>query len=115
VTSPRCVIPEVPYDLDALAPCSRPTTPRTATTPSSCGRARSEGTQMTDVGSADAFGHRHKANVGRHWRSSCERTGIRPSPRATRPPQRQPGWLDALVTTFANIAMDLVNQASRGR
>ena len=35
------------------------------------------GAQMTDVGSADAFGHRHKANVGEALAAELrERTGI---------------------------------------
>ena len=67
VTSARCVIPEVPYDLDAL--CSLLAADHAAN-PSRYAFSRSprsaswNGAHIEDVGGADAFGHRHKADVG---------------------------------------------------
>ena len=67
VTSARCVIPEAPYDLDALAGCwPRTTASAPATTRSSSPRRARSGTgaQLEEVGEPDAFGHRRKADVG---------------------------------------------------
>ena len=67
VTSARCVIPEVPYDLDALASllaADHRDNPSHYAFVITAEGAIWQGAQMTDVGEADAFGHRHKANVG---------------------------------------------------
>src|ERR1700757_3322131 len=65
VTSARCVIPEAPYDLEALcdllAWAPRDTPSHYAFVITAEG-AIWQGAQMSDVGLADAFGHRHKAN-----------------------------------------------------
>ncbi len=67
VTSARCVIPEAPYDLDALA---RLLAADHAANPShyafviTAEGAIWRGARVSDIGEADAFGHRHKANVG---------------------------------------------------
>ena len=67
VTSTRCVIPEFPYDLDALAEIlkedHRNNPSRYAMVITAEG-AIWQGAQIADVGEADAFGHRHKVNVG---------------------------------------------------
>ena len=106
----------------AVRRCWRPTTPRTrATTRSSSPpRARSgTGAQMTDVGGADAFGHRHKANVGEALAAEIrERTGIETLASELTYDLRsgEPDSLDSLVaTTFANIAMDLIEGGVTGR
>ena len=74
---------------------------------------------MTDVGSADAFGHRHKANVGEALALELrERTGIETLASELTYDLRsgEPDSLDALVaTTFANIAMDLVESGVTGQ
>src|SRR6267378_680001 len=67
VTSARCVIPEVPYDLDALAAllaADHAANPSRYAFVITAEGAIWKGAHVTDVGSADAFGHRHKANVG---------------------------------------------------
>jgi len=122
VTSARCVIPEVPYDLDALATLLKADH---AANPShyafviTAEGAIWKGAQMTDVGSADAFGHRHKANVGEALALELrERTGIETLASELTYDLRsgEPDSLDALVaTTFANIAMDLVESGVTGQ
>ena len=67
VTSGRCVIPEAPYDLDALAEilaADHKANPSHYAFVITAEGAIWQGAQMADVGEADAFGHRHKANVG---------------------------------------------------
>ncbi len=122
VTSARCVIPEAPYDLDALAALLKADH---AANPShyafviTAEGAIWKGAQMTDVGGADAFGHRHKANVGEALAAELrERTGIETLASELTYDLRsgEPDSLDSLVaTTFANVAMDLVEAGVTGR
>ena len=122
VTSARCVIPEAPYDLDAL--CSLLAADHAAN-PShyafviTAEGAIWQGAQMADVGWADAFGHRHKANVGESLASEIrERTGIETLASELTYDLRsgEPDSIDSLVaTTFANVAMDLVESGITGR
>jgi ATP-dependent phosphofructokinase / diphosphate-dependent phosphofructokinase len=122
VTSARCVIPEVPYDLDALATllaADHAANPSRYAFVITAEGAIWAGAQMTDVGGADAFGHRHKANVGEALAAEIrERTGIETLASELTYDLRsgEPDSLDALVaTTFANIAMDLIESGVTGR
>ena len=68
VTSARCVIPEAPYDLDALA-ATAGRGPRGQPEPLRLrhhrrGRDLAGRADAATSATADAFGHRHKANVG---------------------------------------------------
>ena len=122
VTSARCVIPEAPYDLDAL--CDLLAADHAAN-PSHYGfvitaeGAIWQGAAMTDVGGADAFGHRHKANVGEALAAEIrDRTGIETLASELTYDLRsgEPDSIDSLVaTTFANVAMDLVESGVTGR
>jgi len=122
VTSARCVIPEAPYDLDALA---RLLAADHAANPShyafviTAEGAIWQGAQMADVGAADAFGHRHKANVGDALAEELrQRTGIETLASELTYDLRsgEPDSLDSMVaTTFANVAMDLVQGGITGR
>jgi 6-phosphofructokinase 1 len=122
VTSGRCVIPEAPYDLDALATLLKSDH---AANPShyafviTAEGAIWQGAQMSDVGGADAFGHRHKANIGDALAAELrERTGIETLASELTYDLRsgEPDSLDALVAnTFANIAMDLIENGVTGR
>ena len=80
VTSGRCVIPEEPYDLDALATLlaeDHRNNPSHYSFVITAEGAIWKGAQMVDVGEADAFGHRHKANVGEALAEELRRrTGI---------------------------------------
>ena len=116
VTSARCVIPEAPYDLDRAGRRARggPRRQPVATTPSSSPpRARSgRAPRCADVGDADAFGHRHKANIGEALATELRpRTGIETVASELTYDLRsgEPDMLDQMVAmTFANVAMDLI-------
>ncbi len=122
VTSARCVIPEAPYDLDALAgivAADRDANPSRYAVVVTAEGAIWKGAHMQDVGEADAFGHRHKANVGEVLATELKlRTGIEAVASELTYDLRsgEPDALDAMVaTTFANVAMDLVRDGVTGR
>ncbi len=122
VTSARCVIPEVRYDLDALASqlaADHADNPSHYAFVITAEGAIWEGARMADVGEADAFGHRHKANVGEALAAELkERTGIETLASELTYDLRsgEPDSLDSMVaTTFANVAMDMVEAGTTGR
>ncbi len=115
VTSARCVIPEVRYDIarlaDVIADDHRTSPSRYAIVVTAEG-AIWEGADIPELGPADAFGHRRKANVGETLASELSsRTGIESLAIELTYDLRsgQPDALDQIVaSTFANVAMDLV-------
>ncbi len=122
VTSARCLIPEAPYDLDRLAAimaADREANPSRYAVVVTAEGAIWKGARMRDVGEADMFGHRHKANVGEALATELkQRTGIETVASELTYDLRsgEPDALDAMVaTTFANIAMDLVRDGVTGR
>ena len=122
VTSARCVIPEAPYDLDALAAllkADHAANPSRYAFVITAEGAIWHGAQMTDVGESDAFGHQHKANVGEALASELRtRTGIETLASELTYDLRsgEPDSIDSMVaTTFANVAMDLVEGGQTGR
>ena len=122
VTSARCVIPEAPYDLDALAAllaADHAANPSHYAFVITAEGAIWKGARMSDIGDTDAFGHRHKANIGEALAAELrERTGIETLASELTYDLRsgEPDSLDSLVaTTFANIAMDLVESGVTGR
>jgi 6-phosphofructokinase 1 len=122
VTSGRCVIPEAPYDLDALAGLladDHRNNPSHYAFVITAEGAIWQGAQMIDVGEADAFGHRHKANIGEALAEELRRkTGIETLASELTYDLRsgEPDSIDSLVaTTFANVAMDLVDGGVTGR
>jgi ATP-dependent phosphofructokinase / diphosphate-dependent phosphofructokinase len=122
VTSNRCVIPEFPYDLRGLAEIlkedHRNNPSRYAIVITAEG-AIWEGAELSDVGEADAFGHRHKMNVGEVLASELkDLTGIEAVASDLTYDLRsgEPDMLDSMVaTTFANVAMDLIRDGIGGR
>jgi 6-phosphofructokinase len=122
VTSGRCVIPEVPYDVEhlseILAEDHRNNPSRYAFVITAEG-AIWEGARMQDVGEADMFGHRHKANVGEALAAEIKaRAGIETLASELTYDLRsgEPDSLDSMVAiTFANVAMDLVAEGRTGR
>jgi 6-phosphofructokinase len=122
VTSARCVIPEAPYDLDRLADIMaedyRMNPSRYAIVITAEG-AVWNGAQMTDVGEADMFGHRHKANIGEVLAAELkELTGIDAVASELTYDLRsgEADMHDQIVgTTFANGAMDLLASGRTGR
>ncbi len=121
VTSARCVIPEAPYDLDALAgilAADHAANPSRYSFVITAEGAIWQGAAMSDVGEADAFGHRHKANVGDALAYELRaRTGIETLASELTYDLRsgEPDSIDSMVaTTFANVAMDLVEAGETG-
>ena len=122
VTSTRCVIPEFPYDLDALTEILREdhrNNPSRYAVVITAEGAIWKGAQVADVGDTDAFGHRHKANIGEVLASELRaRTGIEAVSSELTYDLRsgEPDMLDSMVaSTFANIAMDLIRDGISGR
>jgi ATP-dependent phosphofructokinase / diphosphate-dependent phosphofructokinase len=122
VTSARCLIPEVPYDIDALAAVvaeDRRSSPSRYAIVVTAEGAIWKGAQLADQGTADTFGHRHKANVGEALAAELTaRTGIESLAIELTYDLRsgQPDALDQIVSsTFANVAMDLVADGRYGR
>jgi len=122
VTSARCVIPEAPYDLDALAEilaADHRANPSHYSFVVTAEGAIWQGAHISDVGTADAFGHRHKANVGEALAEEIRlRTGIETLASELTYDLRsgEPDSIDSMVaTTFANVAMDLIFDGVTGR
>ncbi len=122
VTSARCVIPEAPYDLDALSDLlahDHAANPSHYAFVITAEGAIWTGAEMSDVGATDAFGHRHKANIGEALATEIRaRTGIETLASELTYDLRsgEPDSIDSLVaTTFANVAMDLVEAGMTGR
>jgi ATP-dependent phosphofructokinase / diphosphate-dependent phosphofructokinase len=122
VTSGRCVIPESTYDLDRLAAVvaeDHGNNPSRYAFVITAEGAIWEGARMQAVGEADAFGHRHKANVGEALATELrQRTGIETLASELTYDLRsgEPDSLDSMVAiTFANVAMDLVESGRTGR
>jgi ATP-dependent phosphofructokinase / diphosphate-dependent phosphofructokinase len=122
VTSGRCLIPEAPFDLDALvdvlAQDHRDNPSRYGFVIAAEG-ATWRGGSIEEVGEADAFGHRHKANVAEVLGAEIrKRTGIETVASELTYDLRsgEPDSVDQMVAiTFANIALDLVADGVRGR
>jgi ATP-dependent phosphofructokinase / diphosphate-dependent phosphofructokinase len=122
VTSARCVIPEAPYDIDALAAVladdRRLSPSRYAIVITAEGAIWHDGV-LPEEGPPDAFGHRHKSNVGEVLAAEiAARTGVEALAIELTYDLRsgQPDALDQIVaSTFANIAMDLVADGATGR
>jgi 6-phosphofructokinase 1 len=116
------VIPEFPYDIKALAELlteDRRNNPSRYAMVITAEGAIWKGARIADVGEADAFGHRHKMNVGEVLASELrELTGIESTSSELTYDLRsgEPDMLDSLVaSTFANVAMDLIRDGLSGR
>src|SRR6185436_3979950 len=115
-------IPEAPYDLDLLAEvvaADRAANPSRYAVVVTAEGAIWQGAHMQDVGDADAFGHRHKANVGEALAYELRaRTGIETLASELTYDLRsgEPDSIDSMVaTTFANVAMDFVQGGNTGK
>ena len=122
VTSARCVIPEAVYDLERLADIlaeDRSRNPSRYALVITAEGAIWKGARMQDVGEADMFGHRHKANVGEVLAAEIKQlTGIETVASELTYDLRsgEPDSLDSMVAmTFANVAMDLIRDGVTGR
>ena len=122
VTSARCVIPEAPFELDRLAALlvdDRRLNPSGYAFVIASEGAIWRGGHLDEVGDADAFGHRHKADVGEALAEELKRrTGVETVHSDLTYDLRSgdPDALDQLVAiTFANIAVDLLSEGTFGR
>jgi 6-phosphofructokinase 1 len=122
VTSARCLIPEAPFDLERLiailAQDHRDNPSRYAFIIAAEG-AVWQGGAIQEVGEADAFGHRHKANIAEVLAAEIKaRTKIETvfSELTYDLRSGEPDSLDQMVAiTYANVAMDLIADGVRGR
>ncbi len=122
VTSARCVIPEAPFDLDSLAGIladDRRLNPSGYSFVIASEGAIWRGGELPDIGDTDAYGHRHKADVGYALAEELKRlTGIETVHSDLTYDLRSgdPDALDQMVAiTFANVAVDLLADGQTGR
>jgi 6-phosphofructokinase 1 len=122
VTSARCVIPEARYDIAGLAAViaeDHRSSPSHYAIVVTAEGAIWEGAEIPEYGPEDAFGHRHKANVGEVLAAELTaRTGLESLSIELTYDLRsgQPDALDQMVaSTFANVAMDLVGDGVFGQ
>jgi 6-phosphofructokinase 1 len=118
----RCAIPEHPFDLDALCEILRQD--RSANPSRYAMVVCSEGAiwkggQLADVGAADAYGHRHKQNVGEALvEEISHRTGLPARTQDITYDLRSgnPDPLDrTIANTFGALAVDLIAQGKVGQ
>jgi len=122
VTSSRCVIPEAPFDLDSLAGLlvdDRRLNPSGYAFVIASEGAIWTGGELGEIGDADSYGHRHKADVGYALAEELKRrTGVETVHSDLTYDLRSgdPDALDQMVAiTFANVAVDLLADGQTGR
>jgi 6-phosphofructokinase 1 len=122
VTSARCVIPEAPFELDSLAAImveDRRLNPSGYAFVIASEGAIWQGGALEEVGEADAYGHRHKADVGYALAEELKRrTGVETVHSDLTYDLRSgdPDALDQMVAiTYANVAVDLLAEGRFGR
>ena len=116
------MIPEAPYNLEALAGLladDHRLSPSHYAIVVTAEGAAWQGLNLEELGEPDAFGHRRKADVGQVLAGELTRlTGI-PSLAIELTYDLRSGQPDALdqivATTFANVAMDLLADGQFGR
>ncbi len=122
VTSSRCLIPEYPFDLDHICKLlmedKRANPSNYALVVVSEGAVWKEGT-IVEVGEADAFGHRKKADIGHALGEEVKKRTkqeVMESDLTYDLRSGEPDAIDQLVAiTFANVAADLIRDGVHGR
>lgn len=122
VTSARCVLPEVEFDLDRLTQLlveDREKNPSRYALVIASEGAVWKGRAVGEMGEADAYGHRKKTDIGTALSEELHRrTGIETTTSDLTYDLRS-GEADALdqmvAITFANVAMDLIREGIHGR
>jgi 6-phosphofructokinase len=122
VTSARCLIPEAPFDLDAfidLLVTDKRTNPSRYAVVIVAEGAVWVGRTGGELGEPDAFGHRHKVDIGEALAAEIkQRSGEEAIVSQLTYDLRSgdPDAFDQMVaTTFANIAVDLIADGVTGR
>ena len=122
VTSGRCLIPEAPFDLERLVPIlveDKRDNPSGYAFIIAAEGAMWKGGSVSELGPADAFGHRWKANIAETLADIIkERSGEETlaSELTYNLRSGDPDALDQTVAiTFANIAVDLIRDNVSGR
>ena len=122
VTGARCVIPEAPFDLDDLTAIlvdDRSLNPSRYSLVIVSEGAVWTGGRVEEVGEADAYGHRHKADVGDLLAAEIKRRSGIDTVHSDLTYDLRSGDPDALDTmvaiTFANVAMDLLESGISAR
>ena len=122
VTSGRCLIPEAPFDLERLVRIlvedKRNNPSRYAFVIAAEG-AIWKGGSVSELGPADAFGHRRKANIAETLADEIRRRTGEETLASELTYDLRSGDPDALdqtvAITFANIAVDLIRDGVSGR
>jgi 6-phosphofructokinase 1 len=122
VTSARCVLPEVEFDLarltEILVEDKRNNPSRYSFVIASEG-AVWKGEAVAEVGEADAYGHKKKADIGHALAEEIRARTGEDTMSSDLTYDLRSGEADALdqmvAITFANVAMDLVRDAIHGR
>jgi ATP-dependent phosphofructokinase / diphosphate-dependent phosphofructokinase len=122
VTSGRCLIPEAPFDLDELVRLlveDKHGNPSRYAFVICAEGAMWRGGTLPPIGEPDAYGHRRKADVGDALAAEIQqRTGqeVIVSQLTYDLRSGDPDAFDQMVaTTFANIAVDLLDEGMSGR
>ena len=122
VTSARCLIPEAPFDLDAfidLLVTDKRTNPSRYAVVIVAEGAAWVGRTAGELGEPDAFGHRHKVDIGEALAGEIKRRSGEEAIVSQLTYDLRSGDPDAfdqmVATTFANIAVDLIAGGVTGR
>jgi 6-phosphofructokinase 1 len=122
VTSARCVIPEVEFDLDRLIELlledKRNNPSRYSLVIASEG-AVWKGQKIVEIGEPDPYGHKKKADIGYALAEEIRRRTGEDTMSSDLTYDLRSGEADSLdqlvAITFANVAMDLLRDGVRGR
>jgi 6-phosphofructokinase 1 len=122
VTSTRCLIPEVPFDLDHLCELlveDKKNNPSNYSLVVASEGAVWKGQDVAEYGEADAYGHRKKVDIGHALAEEVKRrTGHETMTSDLTYDLRSgdPDSIDHMVAiTFANIALDIIADGVSGR
>jgi 6-phosphofructokinase len=122
VASARCLIPEAPFDLDRLVEilvADKKSNPSRYAIVIAAEGAIWRGGTLPDIGDVDAFGHRHKANIGEVLVDEIKRRSGEEAVASELTYDLRSGEADMLdqmvAITYANIALDLIRDGVKGR
>ena len=122
ISSARALIPEAPFDLDRLVQFlveDKRNNPSHYAIVIAAEGAMWQGGTLPDVGDTDAFGHRHKANIGEVLADEIRARSGHDAVASELTYDLRSGEADALdqmvAITYANIALDLIVEGVTGR